>query len=338
MTVTEYQCLVDQSRTLNIKEDASMPVMRDIFLALSANSTMRRVVVGFPPSRIVTRRFVAGETLDDAIIAIRNLNKENLRVTLDVLGESVTNEAEARAAGDEYIRALGAIASNGVSSNVSVKLTQMGLDLSRDLCLDNMRKIIGKSKEIGAFTRIDMEDSQHTQATLNVFKTLREEFDNVGIVIQAYLYRSEADMKLLREMGANVRLCKGAYKEPADIAFPEKKDVDANYIKLAREYLLPAGNGKNGAGNGAFLAVASHDEKIVNWTKSFVRENHIGNDMFEFQMLYGIRPNLQRQLAAEGYGVRIYVPYGSHWYPYFMRRLAERPANVIFLVSNFFKR
>jgi proline dehydrogenase len=309
-----------------------MPLMRDAFLAMSTNAAVRNLVVHFPPSRLVSRRFVAGETLDDAIGVIRKLNAQNLLVTLDVLGESVTTESEARAAKDEYLRALNAIAANHVLSNVSVKLTQMGLALNPDVCLDNMRQIVGQAKAIGAFTRIDMEDSHYTQATLNIYKTLREEFDNVGIVIQAYLYRSAADMQALHAMGANVRLCKGAYKEPSDLAFPQKKDVDANYVRLAREFLQP-----NGQANGAYLALATHDEKIINWAKQYVAEQHIGNERFEFQMLYGIRSALQRQLAAEGYKMRVYVPYGSHWYPYFMRRLAERPANVIFLVSNLFR-
>ncbi len=309
-----------------------MPLFRDFVLALSKNNTMRQMVVGFPPTRLVTRRFVAGETLQEAIGHVRKLNSDGLLVTIDVLGESVTNEAEARAAKDAYLQTLDAIAANKVKSNVSVKLTQMGLDLSTDICLDNMRQIIRKAKEIGAFTRIDMEDSDHTQVTLNVFKTLREDFDNVGIVIQAYLYRSAEDMKQLRAMGADVRLCKGAYKEPAEVAFPEKKDVDANYIKLAEEYLTP-----NGHTNGAFLALATHDEKMINWAKGFAAAHKLDNHQFEFQMLYGIRPGLQRRLIKEGYQVRIYVPYGTHWYPYFMRRLAERPANVVFLVSSLFK-
>lgn len=309
-----------------------MPVLRDIFLAFSTNAWVHKAVVAFPLSRRVTRRFVAGETLDEAIQVVRKLNQQNLRVTLDVLGESVKQESEARAAKDEYLRALEAIAANHVTSQVSVKLTQMGLDISPDLCLDNMRQILGKAKAIGSFSGIDMEDSTRTQATLNIYKTLREEFDNVGVAIQAYLYRSEADMRALRAMGANVRLCKGAYKEPPNIAFPSKKDVDANYLKLAQDYL-----NANGGQDGAYLGLATHDEKIINWSKEYIAAHGIGNDRFEFQMLYGIRPDLQRKLAAEGYTMRVYVPYGSHWYPYFMRRLAERPANVVFLVSNLFR-
>jgi proline dehydrogenase len=309
-----------------------MPIARNVFLAMSTNTGVRKAVVGFPLSRTVSRRFVAGETLDEAIGVVRRLNAQNLRVTLDVLGESVTGASEARAAKDEYLKSLNAIAANGVKSNVSVKLTQMGLKVDTDLCLDNMRQIVQKAKDIGAFTRIDMEDSQCTAATLNIYRALHEGFDNVGIVTQAYLYRTEADMQALHSMGGNVRLCKGAYKEPPDVAFPQKRDVDTNYVKLAQEYLQPNGHSK-----GAYLALATHDEKIIDWAKNLVAEKGIDRDRFEFQMLYGIRSKLQLQLASEGYGVRIYVPYGSHWYPYFMRRLAERPANVVFLASNLFR-
>jgi len=242
----------------------------------------------------------------------------------------VTQESEARKARDEYLRALDAIAVSKVNSQVSVKLTQVGLDLSPDLCLDNLRQVVTRAKAIGTLVTIDMEDSQHTQITLNAFKTLREEFDNVGAVIQAYLYRSEEDMRALRELGASVRLCKGAYKEPPSVAFPQKKDVDANMIKLAQIFL-------DAELNGAYLAMATHDEKLINWTKEYTTTHKIGRKRFEFQMLYGIRSDLQRQLAAEGYTMRVYVPYGTHWYPYFMRRLAERPANVIFLMSNLFR-
>jgi proline dehydrogenase len=309
-----------------------MPILRDVFLALSTNTLVRNFVVAFPLSRRVSRRFVAGETLDEAIQVVKKLNAQNMQVTFDLLGESVSNESEAREAKDDYLRALDAIAANHVSSHVSVKLTQMGLDLSPDLCLDNLRQIIAKAQALGTFVRIDMEDSARTQPTLNIFKTLREEFDNVGIVIQAYLYRSEADMQALLALGARVRLCKGAYKEPADVAFPAKADVDANYRKLAALFL-----GANGNANGAHLALATHDEKMIAWAKEYVAAHHVDPARYEFQMLYGIRSDMQRELTADGYTMRVYVPYGTHWYPYFMRRLAERPANVIFLVSNLFK-
>ena len=311
-----------------------MAFMRDLFLALSTNAAMRKFVVSFPLSKRVSRRFVAGETREEAIAAIRKLGAQGMLVTLDVLGESVKNEAEARAAKDEYLNALAAIRENGVQSHVSVKLTQMGLDIDPELAYDNMRQITARAKEINSFARIDMEDSTKTQATLNVYKHLREEFDNVGIVIQAYLYRSEQDMRALYDMGARVRLCKGAYKEPEAVAFPLKRDVDANYLKLAETFLQANGNG---TGPHAHLALATHDAKIVEWAKERIKQNHVAPSRYEFQMLYGIRSDLQRQLVAEGYPVRVYVPYGTHWYPYFMRRLAERPANVIFLVSNLFR-
>jgi len=305
---------------------------RDLFLAMSTNEAVRKLVIGFPLSRRVTRRFVAGETLDEAIAVVHKLAKENLLVTFDQLGESVTQASEARAAKDGYLRALDALAANQLASHVSVKLTQMGLDLDAELCRDNMRQIIRRAHAIGALVTIDMEDSAHTQVTLDMFKTLRAEFANVGIVIQSYLYRSEADMRALFELGAHVRLCKGAYKEPATVAFPAKKDVDANFLKLTEQFLPTQGNA-----SGAYLALATHDEKIITWAKRYITQNKIARDRFEFQMLYGIRADLQRQLAREGYTMRVYVPYGSHWYPYFMRRLAERPANVIFLLSNLFR-
>lgn len=309
-----------------------MSVLRDAFLAMSTNNVVRALVVGFPLSRRVSRRFVAGETLEEAIQVVTQLNAQKLLVSLDHLGESVTQEGEALEAKNDYLRALNAIAKNQVKSHVSVKLTQMGLDLRADLCLENMRQVVGKAKEIGTFVRIDMEDSHHTQATLNVYKTLREEFDNVGIVIQSYLYRSEADMQALLDLGANVRLCKGAYKEPPDIAFPQKKDVDATYIKLARMFL--AANGKS---NGAHLALATHDEMIISWAEQYTAEHRVDRARYEFQMLYGIRSDLQHKLTRDGYAMRVYVPYGTHWYPYFMRRLAERPSNVIFLFRNLFR-
>ncbi|MBI5652994.1 MAG: proline dehydrogenase family protein [Chloroflexi bacterium] len=309
-----------------------MSLLRDAFLAMSTNETLHKFIVNFPLARRVARRFVAGETLAEAIAVVKKLNAQGLLVTFDQLGESVTTESEAREAKDGYLRALDAIATNQVQSQVSVKLTQMGLDLSADLCLDNLRQILGKAKPGGTFVTLDMEDAKHTQTTLNIFKTLREEFENVGIVIQSYLYRSEADIIALRALGANVRLCKGAYKEPAEVAFPAKTDVDANYRKLTQVFLQA-----NGKANGAYLDLATHDEKIIAWAKEYTTTNQVSRDRFEFQMLYGIRADLQRRLAREGYTMRVYVPYGTHWYPYFMRRLAERPANVIFLVSNLFR-
>ncbi len=308
-----------------------MPILRDLFLAMSTNALMRRFVVSFPLSRRVSRRFVAGETIDEAIQIVKKLRAQGIEVTFDQLGESVTNEAEARAAKDGYLRALDAIATNQVSSQLSLKLTQMGLDIRTDLCLANVHEILTRAREVGTLVTIDMEDSKHTQITLDVFKQLRAEFDNVGIVIQSYLYRSEQDFKDLMALDANIRLCKGAYKEPATVAFPRKKDVDANLIKLAQLFFDSVHTHR------AYLDLATHDEKIIRWAKQYVAMHNIPRQRFEFQMLYGIRSDLQRQLAAEGYTMRVYVPCGTHWYPYFMRRLAERPANVIFLVSNLFR-
>jgi proline dehydrogenase len=308
-----------------------MPLLRDLFLAMSTNALMRQLIVGFPLTRRVTRRFVAGETVDEAIQVVKKLRAQGIDVTFDQLGESVTNEAEARAAKDGYLRALDAIAANRVSCQMSVKLTQMGLDLNADLGLANMREILTRAQQAGTLVTIDMEDSAHTQITLEVFKQLRAEFENVGIVLQSYLFRSEEDFKRLLTLGANVRLCKGAYKEPASVAFPQKKDVDANYIRLAQLFFDSVG------AHHAYLDLATHDEKIIAWAKEYVTAHRVDRKRFEFQMLYGIRSDLQKKIVAEGYTMRVYVPCGTHWYPYFMRRLAERPANVIFLISNLFR-
>jgi proline dehydrogenase len=308
--------------------------VRNTFLALSTNPAAHKMVVGFPLSRKVTRRFVAGETLDDAVSAVKKLNSEGLLATLDHLGESVTNAEEARRAKDDYLRALDVIREHRLQSHVSVKLTHMGLDIDTQLCLDNIRQIVAKAQAQGTKVRIDMEDSTRTQITLDIFQVLHRDFDNtIGIVIQAYLYRSEADMRELSALGARVRLCKGAYKEPPEIAFPAKKETDANFLKLAEIFL----GADSSAVGSAHLAIATHDEKIIIWAKQYIREHSVRYDRFEFQMLYGIRSDLQRQLVKEGYTMRVYIPYGSQWYPYFMRRLAERPANVFFLVSNLFK-
>lgn len=308
-----------------------MPLLRDLFLAMSTNALMRRFVVGFPLSRRVSRRFVAGETIDEAIQVVKKLRTQGIDVTFDQLGESVTNETEACAAKDGYLRALEAIAAHQVASQLSLKLTQMGLDISTELCLANVREILTRARQIGTLVTVDMEDSAHTQITLDVFKNLRADFDNVGIVIQSYLYRSEQDFADLLALDANIRLCKGAYKEPATVAFPQKKDVDANLIKLAQHFFDSVGTQR------AYLDLATHDEKIIAWAKQYVTARNIDRQRFEFQMLYGIRSDLQRQIVAEGYTMRVYVPCGTHWYPYFMRRLAERPANVIFLISNLFR-
>ncbi len=290
--------------------------------------------MAMPFARRMARRFVAGESLDDAIRTVQALNQKGLLVSLDHLGENVHNEADASRATQDYLDLLDRIAASGVKANVSLKLTQLGLDVGEAICINNMRRILQKAKGNNNFVRIDMENSAYTERTLKTFRTLREDyaFTNVGVVIQAYLYRSEQDVQKLAQEGANIRLCKGAYKEPPDVAFPVKADVDANYVKLMRIYLDDSARAK-----GAYIGVATHDDKMIDATKEFVATMHIGKDEFEFQMLYGIRPQAQAQLAAEGYKMRVYVPYGTEWYPYFMRRLAERPANVWFLARNLFR-
>lgn len=289
------------------------------------------MLMGLPFATRMAKRFVAGETLDDAISAVRVLNAKGLLATLDHLGENVHSEADAERAAQAYLDLLDKIAATGVNSNVSLKLTQLGLDVGEDVCIKNMRRILERARNNNNFVRIDMEGSPYTERTLKVFRTLREdyEFKNVGIVIQAYLYRSEQDVRELASEGANIRLCKGAYNEPAEVAFPVKADVDANYVKLMQIYLDEKSRAK-----GAYIGVATHDDNMINATKAFATAHNIGKDQFEFQMLYGIRPQMQEQLAAEGHKMRVYVPYGTEWYPYFMRRLAERPANVWFMAKN----
>jgi len=280
----------------------------------------------------IADRFVAGEKREDAIHVVRELNEKGILATLDHLGENVSNREEAFEARNEYLRLLEDIERENVISHVSIKLTQLGLDIDEELCFDNVKMIVEKAGEYGNFVRIDMESSEYTEKTLKIYKKLRSEFNNVGIVIQAYLYRSEKDVRELIDIGANVRLCKGAYQEPPDIAFPKKKDVDKNFLHLMDMIFREEAQRK-----GVYLAIATHDNNLIEWAKRETEKRKIGRDRFEFQMLYGIRRDLQEVLRREGYVMRVYVPYGDHWYPYFMRRLAERPANVFFLVKNIFR-
>ena len=273
--------------------------------------------------------FVAGETPDEAMKVVRRLNEKNITGTLDVLGENVTNREEANRAVQAYLDLLDTINEAGVKSHVSLKLTQMGLDIDDEYCYQNIIKIVGKAREYNNFVRIDMEGSDYTQKTLDIFYRLHKEFnDSVGIVIQAYLFRSEKDIEDLNKIKARVRLCKGAYKESPTIAYKKMKDIRKNFIKLA-EMLFSNGN---------YPAIATHDDYLIDWTKNFVKEKGISNDKFEFQMLYGIRTKTQERLAKEGYNIRIYIPFGTHWLPYFYRRLRERKENVWFVVKNLFKR
>ncbi len=309
-------------------------MFRSFFLYLSASARARKLLMALPFATRVASRFVAGETLDDAIRVVRALNAKGILVSLDHLGENVHTETDANRAAQAYFEILDRIAQTGVQSNVSLKLTQLGLDLGEDICVNHMRRILQHAQDLGNFIRIDMESSAYTDRTLRVFRTLREEynFKNVGVVIQAYLYRSEQDVRELAAEGANIRLCKGAYKELPDVAFPEKADVDKNYIKLMQIYL-----GDEARAKGAYVALATHDDKMISASQDFAESRNIPRDQVEFQMLYGVRPQRHEQLAAEGYKMRVYVPYGSEWYPYYMRRLAERPANVWFIVRNFFR-
>ncbi len=313
-------------------------MLQRTFLALSRAGWAQDLITQMPVSRQMARRFVSGETIGAAIAAARALNAKGLLATLDFLGESVTNEAEARRAADEYLRALDEIAAGGVRANVSLKLTQFGLDLDYDFCLQNVRRVATHARSCGNFVRVDMEGTLHTDRTLALVRALHSECGNIGAVIQAYLYRSEADLLALADAGIRIRLCKGAYQEPPDKAYPNKADVDANYIKLAQLLLDRSANAER-SDDGRIpplAALATHDEKMIAAAQAYAEAHHIPHDRFEFQMLYGVRRELQERLAAKGYAVRIYVPYGTHWYPYFMRRLAERPANVWFFVRSTF--
>lgn len=271
-------------------------------------------------------RFVAGESVTTAIAAVRGLNAKGISASLDLLGESTTNEKEAYASQGEYLELLELIEREKLNANVSVKLTAMGMDISDDLCVKVTREILQRAKQYNNFVRLDMESSAYTQKTLDLFeKHFYPDFRaNVGIVLQSYLYRTEADVKRANELGARVRICKGAYKEPAEVAYPEKADVDRNYV-VAMHHLIEHGN---------YPGIATHDELIIAEARRFAKEKGIANDRFEFQMLYGVRRDLQEGLVRDGYRVRCYVPFGTQWYPYLMRRLAERPANVAFMTGN----
>ena len=301
-------------------------MMRNFFQFLAKNKRMNKWATKYG-WHVGAQRFVAGESIEQAIIQVKKLNEDGRVATLDHLGEFVTGEEEARQFTYMCLKALDAMIAAKVSSHLSVKLTSLGLDISEELCHDNMEKILLKAREHQIFIRIDMEDYPHCQPAIDMFKQLRKTFDHVGLVLQAYLYRTEKDLEELAEIAANVRLVKGAYKESADVAFPKKADVDENYLKLIKQHLL----------NGQYTAVATHDEQIIQKVKEFVAENEIKTERFEFQMLYGIREDVQKKLVDEGYKVRVYVPYGTDWFGYYMRRLSERPANVWFILKNSFK-
>jgi proline dehydrogenase len=299
-------------------------VLKDTLLYLAHNEHIRDFVIHNKATRGVSRRFVAGETLGEAVQATRVLNQRGIQVALDLLGENVSDAAEARGAARNYIDVLDSIKQHSIDANISVKLTALGLDISQDLCEQNMRMILEYARELNIFVCIDMEGSDYTERTVDITLRLHQEFSLVGTVIQAYLYRSKEDIDRLIEQGVRVRLVKGAYKEPPTIAFQDKAEVDRNYVQLMM-MLLARGN---------FPAIASHDEPIIDSACKFVRDHGISKSAFEFQMLYGIRRDLQDKLVKQGYNMRVYVPYGSQWYPYLMRRMAERPANLMFVMSN----
>ena len=302
---------------------------RSTLIWLSRQEGLKDFATRFRPFKKLTTRFVAGETIDEVIPFIRELNSEGSGASFDHLNESVASEAEAEGEVLEYLHILDKIVESGINSNVSIKLTQFGLGLDPELAYKNARRVVVEAQKRRIFVRIDMEDSGVTQITLDIFKRLRSEFglNDVGIVLQSYLRRTFSDAEELLKIPARIRICKGAYNEPEEVAFPEKQDVDANYVKVMQLLLT----------SGVYHGIATHDPKMIDATVDFVRRQGISKEKFEFQMLYGIRRDLQRQLAHDGYNVRVYVPYGKHWYPYFMRRLAERPANIWFVLKNLFK-
>ena len=301
-------------------------MLRSALLYLSNQPRVFRFVRGNGMAKRFARRFVAGEALPDALDVVRRLNGTNVSASLDLLGESVSNEREARAAGNSYLGILDRIHERELDANVSVKLTAMGLDLSEELCVSIMHEVLSRAQSYESFVRIDMESSAYTDRTLRLFEdrffpTYKHA---VGIVLQSYLYRTWADVERAIGLQCRVRLCKGAYKEPASIAFRDKEDVDDNYVKCMHALLE----------KGYYPAIATHDPALIDEAKRFATERRIDPSRFEFQMLYGIRRDLQERLVREGYRMRVYVPFGTQWYPYLMRRLAERPANVAFITAN----
>jgi len=304
-------------------------MLRRILLYLSAAKWARRIVMRWGIARSVARRFIAGETINDALNASQALNDQGLLVSLDYLGESVESADDTRGVVNTYATLIDLIHQRGLKAGVSLKLTHLGLDIGEELCTLNLRTILTNAKARGVPVTIDMESTHYTEKTLQIFRTMRHEydFDNLGTVIQAYLYRTADDMRALAEEGATIRLCKGAYLEPPTLAFPEKADVDKNYIDVMRDFLS--------APPPAYLQLATHDEHIIQVGADMIQQKKL-HDRAEFQMLYGIRTSRQLELARAGFPVRVYVPFGEAWYPYFMRRLAERPANLWFFVKSFF--
>ncbi len=308
-------------------------MLRSVFIALSANRPLRSFSERNSLGQRLSRRFVAGMRIDEAVDVVAQLNAENIEASLDSLGESVVQVSQAEESAALYHQLLDEIAARKLRANISVKLTAMGMDIGGhgagpDLAERVVGELVAHAAETGNFVRIDMEGSDYTEATLKMTERLHSRFPGcVGTVLQAYLFRTADDAARLLGQGIRIRLCKGAYKEPPTVAFPNKVDVDANYARLMKQM----------ATSGVFCGIATHDEALINTMRAHVREGAVKPDAFEFQMLYGVRRDLQRALVSEGFGVRTYVPFGTEWYPYFMRRLAERPANVLFLAKNLLK-
>ncbi len=305
-------------------------MLRSVFIALSANRALRSFSERNSLGRRLSRRFVAGMSIDEAVSVVEELNAEHIDASLDSLGESVVQVSQAEESAALYHQLLDRIAARKLRANISVKLTAMGMDIGGhgagpDLAERVVGELVAHAEQVGSFVRIDMEGSDYTEATIAMTERLHSRFPGcVGTVLQAYLYRTYEDAERLLKQGIRIRLCKGAYKEPPTLAFPEKANVDANYVRLMKRMVT----------SGVFCGIATHDEAILDELRSFVRTNDVASDAFEFQMLYGVRRDLQRKLVSEGFGMRTYVPFGTEWYPYFMRRLAERPANVLFLAKN----
>jgi proline dehydrogenase len=302
-------------------------LLRSSLLYLSGQRSLRRWMETSQAAVRLTARFVAGLRLSDAMAVAERLTHERILISLDHLGESVTSLEEAEASRDSYLEALTQISARGFEASVSIKLTQFGMDLSERACHANVERLVSEAARLGKMVEIDMESSEYVDRTLAVAVAMHQAHHNVRAVIQAYLHRSEKDVERLSELRLPVRLCKGAYKEPAAAAMQRKRDVDANYVRLMKALLE----------HGAYPGLATHDEQIIAEAHRFTRERGIAPDRYEFQMLYGIRRDLARGFVRDGYRVRVYVPYGEAWYPYFMRRLAERPANLAFLARNFFR-
>jgi proline dehydrogenase len=304
-------------------------VTRNALLYLARQEGLKDFATRFRPFKKMTTRFVAGENIEEAVAAIREINAQGPAASFDHLNESVARPEETEAEVREYLNILARIDETGIRSNVSIKLTQFGLDIDPELAYRNARAVVEDAARRGNFVRVDMEASNVTQITLDIFARLRAEFglNDVGIVVQSYLRRTVEDVKDLLKIPARIRICKGAYNEGPEVAFPDKKDTDDNYVRVMQMLLS----------SGVYHGIATHDPQMINATVDFAQREGIGKDAFEFQMLYGIRRDLQEQLSRDGFRMRVYVPYGKHWYPYFMRRLAERPANVWFILKNMLK-